>query len=85
MLTHLPTEGSDSLLALSNKIWQEGYFPKKWLKSTTISISKPGKDPTNPSNYSPIALISVLCKVMGIMVNVRLLHFFDQKGTLSTL
>ena len=46
---------------------------------------KPGKDPIKPSKYRPIALTSVLCKVMERMVNVRLLDFFDQKGTLSTL
>ena len=50
-----------------------------------IQISKPWKNPTNPSNYRPVALTSVLCKVMEWIVNVRLLDFFDLKGTLSTL
>ena len=85
MLKHLPPEGLDSLLALYNKKWQQGYLPEKWIESTKIPISKPGKDPTNPSNYRRVALTSVLCKVTEIMVNVRLLDFFDQKGTLSTL
>ena len=44
-----------------------------------MPISKPGKDSTNPSNYRPLVLTSVR------MVYVRLLDFFDQKGTLSTL
>ena len=48
-------------------------------------LSKPGKDSTNTSNYRTIALTSVLCKVMERMVKVRLLDFFEQKGTLSTL
>ena len=85
MLKHLPPEGLDSLLLLCNKIWQHGYFPEKWLESIIIPISKPGKDPTNSSNYRPITLTNVLCKVMEGMVNVRLLDFLDQKGTLSTL
>ena len=55
------------------------------LESTIRPISKPAKESTNPSNYRPIALRSVLCKVMEKMVNVRLLDFFNQKGTLSTL
>ena len=53
--------------------------------STITSISKPCKDPTFPSSYRPISLTSVLCKVMMGVVNVRLLDFFDQKVTLSTL
>ena len=85
MLKLLPPEGLDSLLVLYNKLWQQGYFPENWLEFTRIPISKPGKDPTNPSNYRPIALTSVLCTVMERMVHVRLFDFFDQKGTLSTV
>ena len=39
----------------------------------------------NHSNYRPLALKSALCKVMERMVNLRLLGFFEQKETLSTL
>ena len=39
----------------------------------------------NSSNYRPIALESVLYKVMERMVNVKLLEFFYLKGTLSKL
>ena len=84
-MKHLLTEGLDSFLVLYNKIWQRGYFPEKWLESPIIPKSKPGKDPTNPSSYRPVALISVLDKVMKRMINVRLINFLDQKGTLSTL
>ena len=48
-------------------------------------IKKPGKEPKNPSNYRSFALTSVLCKVMERVINVRLLDFFDRKGTLSTV
>ena len=68
-----------------NKIWRQGYFPEESLESTTIPISEPGKYSTNPSNYRPIALSSTLCKILEIMVNVRLVDFIEQKGTLSTL
>ena len=85
MLKHLLLEGLDPLLVLDNKIWQQGYFLEKVLESTIIPICKPAKDLTNPSNNGPITLTSFLCKVMEKMVNVRLLDFFDQKRTLSTL
>ena len=58
---------------------------KKWLESTIIPISKPEKHPTNHSIFRQIVRTSVLCKVMERMVNVRLVDFFDQKRTLSTL
>ena len=70
MLKHLPSERLDSLFVPHNKIWQQGDFPEKWLESTTIQISKPGKDPTYPSIHRPIALTNVLCKVMDIMVGI---------------
>ena len=85
MFKHLSPEGLDSLLVMCNKIWQHGYFPEEWLESTIIPISKRNKDPTNPSNYRPFALKSVLRKIMERMVNVRLFDFFEQKGILSPL
>ena len=85
MVKHLPPVGLVSLLVLYTKIWQQGYFPEKWLESTIIPISRLGKDSMNLSNYRSVALTSVLCKVIERMVNIRLLDFFDQKGALSTL
>ena len=37
-----------------NKIWLSGDFPSDWRKAIVIPIPKPGKDPTNPTNYRPI-------------------------------
>ena len=85
MLTHLPSEGLDSLLALYNKIWEQECFPEKWLVSTKNPISKPGKYTNNPSSYRPNALTSVLRKVFERIINVRLLDFFDLKWTLLTI
>ena len=73
MLKHLLPEGLDSPLDLYNKIWQQEYFPEKSLESTIKLMSKPGKDPTNPSHYRPIVLTSVLCKAMDRKINSRLL------------
>ena len=30
LFKHLPREGFDSILAIYNKIWQQGYFPENW-------------------------------------------------------
>ena len=45
---------------------------------------KPGKGPTLPSSYRPIALTSCLCKLMEIMVNTRLVSFLERTGVLSS-
>ena len=85
MLKHFPPEGLDSLFVLYNKILQRRCSPEKGLESPVIPISKPGKDPMSSINYHPIALTSVLCKVLERMVNVRPLGFFEHRRTLSKL
>ena len=60
-------------------------LPWKMVRVHNNTISKPGKVPTIPSSYRPTALTTVLNKWMERMIDVRLLDFFDQKGTLSSL
>ena len=68
MLKHLPAAASDTLLHIFNDIWQSGNFPPSWHEATVIPIPKPGKDPTNPTNYRPISLTSYLCKTFERLV-----------------
>ena len=58
LLRHLPEESLLVLLDLFNKLWSEGNFPDSWREATIIPLPKPGKDPTNPSSYRPIALFN---------------------------
>ena len=57
------------LLNTFNKIWISGDFPSDWRKAIIIPIPKPGKDPTNPTNYHPIALTSCICKTKPVVHN----------------
>ena len=63
LLKHLP-DAFLLLLNIFNKICISGDFPSDWRKAIVIQIPKPGKDPTNPTNYRPIALTSCICKTM---------------------
>ena len=45
-----------------------------------IPILKPGKEVSDPSSYRPIALTSVLCKIMERMVTNRLEYFLETRG-----
>ena len=48
-----------------------------------VPIPKPNKDPSDPTNYRPIALTSCLCKTMERMVNDRLVWVLESKKLLS--
>lgn len=83
LLKHVSDALLDELLSLMNDIWRQGRLPKSWKHAVVIPVLKPGKDPSSPSSYRPIALTSVLCKVMERMVTDRLVHFLESKGALA--
>jgi hypothetical protein len=47
------------------------YFPKEWKHVVAIPFPKPGKDPSNPSNYCPISLLSSISKVFERIILKR--------------
>ena len=60
LLKHLPDASLLLLLNIFYKICLSHDFPSDWRKAIVIPIPKPGKDPTNPINYHPIALTSCI-------------------------
>ena len=50
-----------------------------------IPIPKPGKHPTNPINYRPIALTSCICKTMERMINRRLVWYLESHKLLTNV
>lgn len=77
MLKHQDDSVLEEILALFNYIWEQGKLPEKWMHAVAIPVLNPGKDPSCPSSFGPIALSSVLCKVMERMVNSRLVYFLE--------
>ena len=51
------------LTQLFNVSIQSGIFPEKWKLSSVVPIPK-GGDRSNPSNYRPISLLSVVSKML---------------------
>ncbi|GBM97109.1 putative RNA-directed DNA polymerase from transposon X-element, partial [Araneus ventricosus] len=84
MIKHLSIASQNSILDLCNRIWREHYFPTLWQQAIIIPLLKPGKDPTNPSNYRPIALTSCLCKLFERMINKRLIYYMEAKNHLHS-
>ncbi|GBN35782.1 hypothetical protein AVEN_79534-1 [Araneus ventricosus] len=83
MIKHLSSSSLQNLLHLYNRIWHEHCFPSSWQQAIIIPIPKPGKDPSNPLNYRPIALTNCLCKLMEKMVNRRLVYYLEHNKVLS--
>ncbi|GBM22447.1 putative RNA-directed DNA polymerase from transposon X-element [Araneus ventricosus] len=83
MLQHLSDTSLQNLLFLYNRIWQEHSFPSCWQQAIIIPILKPGKEPSDPRNYRPIALTSCLCKLLEKMVNKRLLYYLETNKIFS--
>jgi ribonuclease HI len=81
-LKHLGIEGKQSLLHLCNLSWK-GNIPDAWKKAEVIPVLKKGKDGTKVDSYRPIALISLLAKVMEHMVNFRLTSYLEENNILS--
>ena len=82
-LQHLPQSVLLLIVDIFNSIWTDGTFPDCWRRATIIPVAKPGKDPSIPNNYRPIALTSCLCKTMERMINSRLVWFLEQQNLLS--
>ena len=85
LLKHLPDASRLLLLNIFNNIWISGDSPSDWRKAIIIPIPKPGKDPTNPTNYRPIALTSCICKTMERMINRRLVWYLESHTLLTNV
>ena len=69
-----------------NKLFQLSYnlgiFPSSWKLAHVFPISKKG-DKSDPSNYRPIAITSLISKTMETIVTKQLLAFLETNNLLS--
>ena len=63
-IKHLGPSAIHYLTDIFNKSWTFNYMPDSWKKAIIIPKLKPRKDPTLPSSYRPISLLSCLSKLM---------------------
>ena len=85
LLKHLSDASLLLLLNSFNKIWISGDFPPDWRKAIIIPIPKLSKDPTNPTNYRPIALTSCICKTMERIIKRRLVWYRESHNLLNNV
>ena len=60
-----------------------GVITKSWKRAAIIPIYK-SVDKTVPSNYRPISLISVICKVLERIIRNQVFYFLGQNGCLNS-
>ena len=61
------------LLDILNNSWASGVVPSAFKQTTMVPILKKHKPPTLPASYRPIALTSVISKILERMILKRLL------------
>lgn len=79
MLKHLPINAIDYLLNLLNKILPLNKIPDSWKEFKVLPIPK-----ANSTNaYRPIALSSVLCKILEYILKNRLVWWLEHNSIIS--
>ena len=71
-----------SVTKLFNSSLKSGKFPVDWKFARIVPIPKSG-DPTNPANYRPISILSILSKLLEKHVHQLLLHHLVSNNLLS--
>ena len=82
MIRSLSEANKRKLLDSINRIWNSGDIPTDWKTSTVIPILKPHKSAEDVKSYRPIALTSVLCKLLERMINKRATNFITRNQLL---
>ena len=77
LLKHIKQKIVKGLVIIFNKSFEEGCFPELLKIAKVISIYK-SEDPTNPSNYRPISLISIFDKLLERLMYNKLALFFQK-------
>ena len=73
VLRALPSEALDIFLRICNRLWQTEEIPSLWLEGWIRFLPKTeGRQDSNPTNYRPIALLSVWYKLLERMLWTRI-------------
>jgi hypothetical protein len=78
----IPRRAAGFLNYIFNSCLKLCYFPKKWKHATVIPIPKPGSDPSDPSNYRPISLLSSISKILERIILQHLNAFISGHNVL---
>jgi hypothetical protein len=60
----------------------QGHTPKDWRSANISSMISKKWDKSKPSNYRPVSLTSVCCKVVEHIIYSHVMNFFEEHGRL---
>ena len=83
ILKHTPLKTGLHITRLYNAILSTGYFPKILKQAEIFLIIKPDKDPTLPTSYRPISLITLLAKIFEKIIAHRLRNHIENTGQMN--
>ena len=82
VLKALSEELSLPLLILFNKSLSEGHVPNAWKTAEVTAIFKKGER-CSPSNYRPVSLTCIACKVLESLITDQIRQYFDENDFFS--
>ena len=82
VLKRCASELTPILCRLFNMSYKKGIFPSSWKHARVQPIPKKGKK-TQPNNYRPVALLSVISKVMEKAINQHLLKYLEAHNIIN--
>ncbi|GBN06449.1 putative RNA-directed DNA polymerase from transposon X-element [Araneus ventricosus] len=82
MIRNLPFLTQLRYIHIVNHIFKLLHFPSTWKTAIIIPILKPGKDPSDPTNYRPISLLPTLSKITEHFILIQLNDYLNSKNLL---
>jgi hypothetical protein len=79
LLKNIPRRATVFLTFIYNSCLKLCYFPKERKHAVVIPIPKPGKDPSNPSNYPPSVSLALLVKFSRGSFYITYICFYNPK------
>jgi Reverse transcriptase (RNA-dependent DNA polymerase)/Endonuclease-reverse transcriptase len=74
---------AEPLSIIFNSSFVSGNIPADWRTASIVPIYKKKGPRADPSNYRPVSLTSVPCKVMESLIKEKLMDFVDRNGILT--
>ena len=82
ILKTLSDELCQPLCNIFNKSLSEGIVPKEWKCAEVTSIFKKGNR-SDPGNYRPVSLTSIICKVLESFVRDQVMKYMEDNNFLA--
>ena len=82
LLKSMAAEISPSLKLIFSASLHQGAIPQIWKQAIVTPLFKKG-DKSNPSNYRPISLTCICCKVLEHIVHTNIMSHFSDHSVLS--